>query len=48
MGALNAGLQLVELSEHFVDATLVAQSNRAEKHLGWPLLLVMKLSPQGW
>ena len=47
MGALNAGLELVELSEHFVDATLVAQSNRAEKHLGWPLLLVMKLSPQG-
>ena len=46
MGALNGGLQLVELSEHSVDDTLVAQSNRAEKHLGWPLLLVMKLSPR--
>jgi hypothetical protein len=47
MGALNAGLRLVELSEHSVDAALVAQSQRAEKHLGWPLLLLMKLSPEG-
>jgi malonyl-CoA O-methyltransferase len=46
MAAMNAGLQLVELSEHSVDNTLVTQSHRAEKHLGWPLLLVMKLSPQ--
>jgi hypothetical protein len=47
MGALNAGLRLVELSEYSVDAALVAQSQRAEKHLGWPLLLLMKLSPEG-
>ena len=47
MGALHAGLRLVELSEYSVDAALVAQSQRAEKHLGWPLLLLMKLSPEG-
>ena len=47
MGAMNAGLRLVELSEYSVDAALVAQSQRAEKHLGWPLLLLMKLSPEG-
>ena len=47
MGALTAGLRLVELSEHSVDAALVAQSQRAQKHLGWPLLLLMKLSPEG-
>jgi len=46
MGALNAGLRIVELSEYAVDAALVAQSQRAEKHLGWPLLLLMKLSPE--
>ncbi len=46
MGALNAGLRIVELSEYSVDAALVAQSQRAEKHLGWPLLLLMKLSPE--
>ena len=46
MGALTAGLRLVELSEHSVDAALVAQSQRAEKHLGWPLLLLMRLSPE--
>jgi malonyl-CoA O-methyltransferase len=47
MGALSAGLRLVELSEYSVDAALVARSQRAEKHLGWPLLLLMKLSPEG-
>ena len=47
MGALTAGLRIAELSEHCVDAALVVQSQRAEKHLGWPLLLLMKLSPEG-
>src|SRR5262245_17552482 len=46
MGALRSGLRLVELSEYCVDDSLVAQSERAEKHLGWPLLLIMKLSPE--
>ena len=46
MAALTADLRIVELSEHSVDAALVAQSQRAEKHLGWPLLFLMKLSPR--
>jgi ubiquinone/menaquinone biosynthesis C-methylase UbiE len=46
MGALRAGLRRMELSEYCVDAALVAQSQRAAKHLGWPLLLLMKFSPE--
>lgn len=45
MGAVLAGLRLVQVSEHRVDANLVSRSERARKHLGWPLLLLMKLSP---
>jgi ubiquinone/menaquinone biosynthesis C-methylase UbiE len=44
MGALRGGLRLVEVSEHLVDAALVSQTERARKHLGWPLLLLMRLS----
>jgi ubiquinone/menaquinone biosynthesis C-methylase UbiE len=46
MGALQAGLRLIEMSEYSVDAALVSQTQRAEKHLGWPLLLLMKLAPE--
>jgi malonyl-CoA O-methyltransferase len=45
MGALQGGLRLVELSEHAVDARLVEQTARAERYLGWPMLLLMKLAP---
>jgi ubiquinone/menaquinone biosynthesis C-methylase UbiE len=45
MGAVRAGLRLVEVSEHLVDAELVSRSERARKHLGWPLLFLMKLTP---
>jgi ubiquinone/menaquinone biosynthesis C-methylase UbiE len=45
MGAVRSGLQLLDVSEHIVDAALVSRSERARKHLGWPLLLLMKLSP---
>lgn len=44
-GALQGGLRLVEISEHAVDAALVAQTGRAERYLGWPMLLLMKLAP---
>ena len=47
MGALHAGLRIEYLSEHAVDAELVRVSPRAEKYLGWPLLVVMKLLPVG-
>jgi len=44
MGALRGGLRLVEASEHLVYASLVSQTERARKHLGWPLLFLMRLS----
>ena len=44
MGALAAGLALDHLSEHAVDGALVARCPRAEKYLGWPMLLLMRLS----
>lgn len=45
MGAVRSGLEITHFSEHFADAALAARSPRAEKHLGWPLLLVMVLRP---
>jgi ubiquinone/menaquinone biosynthesis C-methylase UbiE len=45
MGVLRAGLSLEHLSEHAVDADLVARSPRAAKYLGWPMLLLMRLRP---
>jgi ubiquinone/menaquinone biosynthesis C-methylase UbiE len=45
MAALGAGLHLEHLSEHLVDDALAARSPRAVKHLGWPLLLLMRLRP---
>jgi ubiquinone/menaquinone biosynthesis C-methylase UbiE len=45
MGAVRASLRLSEVSEHLVDDALVSRSERARKHLGWPLLFMMKLSP---
>jgi malonyl-CoA O-methyltransferase len=47
MGALRAGLTLVDLAEHAVDASLVARAPRAERYLGWPMLLVLQLMRQG-
>jgi ubiquinone/menaquinone biosynthesis C-methylase UbiE len=41
--ATRAGLDIDHLSEHLVDDELAAQSPRARKHLGWPLLLLMRL-----
>lgn len=42
--ATQAGLRFDHMSEHTVDHALVARSPRAAKYLGWPLLLLMKLS----
>lgn len=41
--ATRAGLCIDHMSEHVVDEALVARSPRARKHLGWPLLLLMRL-----
>ncbi len=45
MGAVRAGLRITRLSEHAVDEDLIAMCPRAEKHAGWPLLLVMQAEP---
>ena len=45
MAALRAGLRIDHLSEHMVDETIAAQSPRAVKYLGWPMLLMMCCSP---
>jgi ubiquinone/menaquinone biosynthesis C-methylase UbiE len=41
--ATRAGLGIDHMSEHLVDDELAARSPRARKHLGWPLLLLMRL-----
>ncbi len=43
MAALRAGLMFDHLSEHVVNEALAARSARAQKYLGWPLLLLMRL-----
>lgn len=45
LGALRAGLRIVHMSEHAVDDGLADASPRAAKYRGWPMLLLMKLSP---
>lgn len=44
MAAVRAGLRLDLVSEYSVEQDLAAHSPRAVKYLGWPLLLLMKLS----
>jgi ubiquinone/menaquinone biosynthesis C-methylase UbiE len=43
IAATGAGLHIDHMSEHVVDAELAARSARAQKYLGWPLLLLMRL-----
>lgn len=45
MAALRAGLRLEHIGEHAVDEALAAESPRARKYLGWPMLLVLRLRP---
>ena len=45
MAAVRAGLTLEHIAEYAADAALVAQSPRAGKYLGWPMLLLLKLAP---
>jgi malonyl-CoA O-methyltransferase len=46
MAALGVGLELDHLSEHIIDEALAARSPRAVKHLGWPLLLLLRARPR--
>jgi malonyl-CoA O-methyltransferase len=43
--AAAARLRIAHMSEHAVDDDLAAQFPRAQKYLGWPMLLLMKLVP---
>jgi len=43
MGAIQAGLIIVGLTEHSVDERLATRNERARKSLGWPALFVMTL-----
>lgn len=43
MAVLQSGLVIEEIVERKADETLVAKAPRAEKYLGWPLLLAMRL-----
>jgi len=45
MAATSAGLRFADMSEHAADSELVARSPRAQRYLGWPMLLLMKLAP---
>lgn len=43
MAAIGAGLIINHFSEHSVDEDFAQRCPRAEKYLGWPLLLMMRL-----
>lgn len=45
MPMTQAGLVIDHMSEHAVDADVVAQSQRAKEYLGWPLLMMMRGRP---
>jgi SAM-dependent methyltransferase len=42
---LRAGLRIDTLQEHDADEALTAQTPRAARYLGWPMLLTMRLLP---
>ena len=44
MAALRAGFQLDQISEHSPSEELAARFPRAEKYIGWPMLVVQSLS----
>ncbi|MCA9052236.1 MAG: class I SAM-dependent methyltransferase [Planctomycetaceae bacterium] len=45
MAALTAGLSIRQMREYRVDDELIAGSHRAQRYLGWPMLLLFVLSP---
>lgn len=44
MTAVHAGFILLDVTEHSPDAKLARQFPRAEKYIGWPMLVVFSLS----
>ncbi|MGF1509486.1 MAG: class I SAM-dependent methyltransferase [Myxococcota bacterium] len=45
MAVVQAGFELVRMEEHFVTPSLTSSHPKAEKHLGWPMLLSFLLKP---
>lgn len=43
LAALGSGLHLDDMQEHAPDAALAARFPRAEKYVGWPMLLLLRL-----
>ena len=44
-GILRAGLTIDHISEHAVGESLAARLPRAERYIGWPMLLLFRLRP---
>jgi ubiquinone/menaquinone biosynthesis C-methylase UbiE len=47
MAAIHAGFRIDDVKEYAVDADLAARAPRAEKYLGWPMLVVLCLTRAG-
>jgi malonyl-CoA O-methyltransferase len=45
MAAVRTALTIDEMSEYFVEPELAARAPRAEKYLGWPMLLLFRFTP---
>lgn len=43
MAAMDAGLKITHMSEHAADEELVKLTQRAEQHVGWPMLLMIEM-----
>ncbi|NKC11964.1 MAG: methyltransferase domain-containing protein [Gammaproteobacteria bacterium] len=43
MAIINAGLTLCDMAEHAPDETLAVHYPRAEKYIGWPMLVIFKI-----
>jgi malonyl-CoA O-methyltransferase len=46
MAAVRARLPIVYMSEHVMDEQSAVGSPRAQKYIGWPVLLMMQLAPR--
>jgi len=46
MAAIRSGFRLVDVAEHSPDAAFAAKFTRAEKYVGWPMLVVLVLATE--
>lgn len=47
MAAVRAGFRMEEIGEYAPDASFAAQYPRAEKYVGWPMLVVLRMRASG-